>query len=80
MRNFFTALFWFLILAFVALLLHYFIGEKLCGVCHNDANDVRQEQVKQTPTTNLQQKLSEFMIMDTKGETTSIVTNITEEG
>ncbi len=69
MKDFFTALFWFLVLAFFALLFHYFFGEKLCGVCHKDADNANQEQVETTPTTNVVPKLTQFMITDANGST-----------
>ena len=67
MKKFFTALFWFLVLAFFALLFHYFFGEKLCGVCHKDGNNASQEQVDTAPASNIVQKMTQFMITDANG-------------
>lgn len=69
MKNFFTALFWFLVLVFFTLLFHYFYGEKLCGVCHKGVDNAIQEQVKTVPDANVVQKLTQFMITDTNGST-----------
>lgn len=69
MTNFLRAFLWFLVLAFIAYLFHYFIGEKICGVCQGDSKDAKQEQIKTQPATPVAQKLAELLILDTNGKT-----------
>lgn len=67
MKRFFQAFLWFLVLAFIAYLFRYFIGEKICGVCQTHTNEAKQEQIKTNPTAI--QKLSSFAITDVNGKT-----------
>lgn len=67
MKRFFQAFIWFLVLAFIAYLFHYFIGEKICGVCKTHVNEAKQEQIKTKPKTV--QQLASFAITDANGKT-----------
>jgi len=69
MTNFFKAFLWFLVLAFITYLFHYFIGEKICGVCQDDLKEAKQEQLTTQPDTSVDQKLPELLILDTSGKT-----------
>lgn len=66
MRKFFIAFLLFLVLAFIATLVHYFYGENLCGVCNSDA---KQEQIVPENTQKTPQKLTDFTITDVNGKT-----------
>lgn len=69
MKNFFKAFLWFLLLALIALLFHYFLGEKLCGVCQRGGVKTNVQQETQNTETGEMQKLAEFMITDADGGT-----------
>lgn len=69
MKNFFKAFLWFLLLALIALLFHYFLGEKLCGVCQRAGAKTNLELETQNTETGEMQKLTEFMITDADGGT-----------
>lgn len=69
MKNFFKAFLWFLLLALIALFLHYFLGEKLCGVCQRGTDKANMELVTEDPATSVVQKLAEFVITDADGGT-----------
>ncbi len=69
MTNFLRAFLWFLVLAFIAYLFHYFVGEKICGVCPGDFKDTRQEQLTKQPITPIAQKRAELLILDAEGKT-----------
>lgn len=64
MKNFFKAFLWFLLLALIALLFHYFMGEKICGVC----DKANRGLVTPDPTEQGVQKLTDFTITDPNGE------------
>lgn len=64
MKNFFKAFLWFLLLALIALLFHYFMGEKICGVC----NKANRGLVTPDPTEDGVQKLTDFTITDPNGK------------
>jgi len=69
MKRFFMAFIWFLLLAFIALLFHHFVGEKLCGVCQTDKlNKADKEQINAKNADN-SQKLTAFSITDGTGKT-----------
>lgn len=69
MKNFFKAFLWFLLLALIALLFHYFLGEKLCGVCQGAETKTNAEQDTHISETGEMQKLAEFTITDADGGT-----------
>lgn len=58
-----------MVLAFFAFLFHHFFGEKLCGVCHQNDDNVSQEQIESLPATDVVQTLTQFMITDANGGT-----------
>jgi len=61
------AFIWFLVLVFIAYLFHFFIGERICGVCQANSNEAKQEQINTNPVAV--QKLTKFVITDANGET-----------
>jgi outer membrane protein OmpA-like peptidoglycan-associated protein len=66
MRSFIRALVWFLLLAFVSLLLNYWLGDKLCGVCTPDTATQTEKQpvkVENEPVP----ALKDFVISTTDG-------------
>lgn len=67
MKKFIYALLWFLVLAIIAFIFHYFIGERICGVCDNSKNSKKEIEV--TTTDNIQKKSMVFAIADTNGNT-----------
>ncbi len=67
MKNFFKAFLWFLLLALLALLFHYFFGEKLCGVCKSKKH-MDKELVSPASTDKVIQKLTNFTIADPDGK------------
>jgi len=67
MKNFIKAFLWFLVLALLALFLHYFYGEKTCGVC--DANKPKVEVEPVGPIKNAVVQLAEFTIKASDGST-----------
>ncbi len=68
MNVFVKALFWFLILAFVALLFNFWLGDRWCGVCNSNAQKSVQEPVIQKDTTQVKEALAEFVIATTDGK------------
>ncbi len=67
MKNFFKAFLWFLLLALIALLFHYFLGEKLCGVCKSKKH-TNKELLSPVSTDDVNQKLTNFTIADPDGK------------
>jgi len=63
MKNFFSALLWFLVLFLVAHFVQYYFVDRYCGICHNAAD----KQIEQVDLKTPPQKLAAFMISDIEG-------------
>ncbi len=67
MKKYIYALLWFLVLAIIALIFHFFIGEHICGVCYT--SNIAKEKVEVTSTDEIQKRSMVFAIADTNGNT-----------
>ncbi len=67
MKKFFKSFLWFFLLALIALVFHYFLGEKVCGICGN-TDKTNSGVVSTSDDQNGLQKLTDFSITDPNGK------------